>query len=122
MKQNKILKSGTIVYNTNWKLDYKKKTALLRMAELGVNIYSSIGEDDYTLLVPYGLVATDYIEIGYLISQLVDTEFPDGYGLITDIKSEVIKKQDVDLVEFVDSHPHGLKYRVIYANNKDIKK
>jgi hypothetical protein len=106
---------GLIKNGDQWQLTNRRETALLRLAELGVDIYS-LGGDDFTLMVPYDLPADQYIDIGYLIAQLGDEDFPVGYeGLtIKNTPSKVFSEriQGNPPVYFVDGYPQGLKYRV----------
>jgi hypothetical protein len=49
---------------------------------------------DFRILIPHGLSGPEYIEIAYLIAQVFDGKY------------------HRPPLEFVDSYPHGLKYRV----------
>ena len=106
---------GTVKISHQWQLTPRRETAFLRLAELGVDIYT-VGSDDCTLMIPHGLPADHYIDIGYLIAQLGDGDFPAGYeGLtIKDRPTKVYPKRvnGHPPVYFVDSYPQGLKYRV----------
>jgi hypothetical protein len=106
---------GVIKSGDQWQLTHRREAALLRLAELGVDIYS-VGGDDYTLMIPHGLPADHYTDIGYLIAQLGDEDFPAGYeGLtIKGTPSKIYQKriEGHPPVYFVDGYPQGLKYRV----------
>jgi hypothetical protein len=106
---------GEIKYGAKWQITHRIEAALFRLAELGVEIYS-LGGDDFTLMIPRGLPEDHYIDIGYLMSQLGDEEFPDGYeGLTCKQKPSRIYPQKImgnPPVYFVDGYPQGLKYRV----------
>lgn len=105
---------GVIKYNKKWNLTPRREAALKRLAELKVDVYSSINADDYTLLIPHHLDSPQYIEIGYLIAQLGNEQFPHYYDCLSSIETTVFKRERGDPIQvsFVDSHPHGLKYRV----------
>jgi hypothetical protein len=106
---------GIIKSSDQWQLTNPREAVLLRLVELGVDIYS-VGGDDYTLMIPHNLPADYYLDIGYLIAQLGDEDFPLGYeGLtIKNTPSKVYQKRikDHPPVYFVDGYPQGLKYRV----------
>jgi hypothetical protein len=106
---------GVIKRHKAWKRTPKRETALQRLAELKVDIYSSLTEVNYTLLIPHTLSGPEYIEIGYLLAQLDDAQFPEHYACLSDTATKVFKRQKGAAVNvyFVDSHPHGLKYRVV---------
>ena len=104
---------GKISYHKKWELTEKRRAALERLAELGVDVYSSLNEVNYTLLIPHNLIAPQYIEIGYLIAQLGDEVFPEMYNCLSDGDSKVFPRRVAHSpVYFVDSHPHGMKYRI----------
>jgi hypothetical protein len=111
-----VVPHGQITPNAKWQLTERRRAALLRLAELGVDVYSSEGSADYTLMIPHHLPTTSYIDIGYLIAQLGNEEFPEGYeGLADDRPNRVYpgRVRGRPPIEFVDSYPHGLKYRVV---------
>lgn len=106
---------GVIKRHKGWKLTPKRKAALERLAELKVDVASSLTGVDYTLMIPRTLQSPEYIEIGYLLAQLGDEQFPEYYACLSDTETKVFKRQKgaPRLVYFVESYPHGLKYRVI---------
>jgi hypothetical protein len=108
-------RQGIIKSGEQWQLTPKREAALLRLAELGVDIYS-LGGDEYTLMIPHELPADHYIDIGYLIAQLADEGFPTGYeGLTIKNTSSMVYQKRINghpPVYFVDGYPRGLKYRV----------
>ncbi|MCL4300945.1 MAG: hypothetical protein KJ077_34750 [Anaerolineae bacterium] len=111
----KELNPGEIIYNPAWELTRPRKVALERLAELGVRVYSAAGgSPDYTLIIPHSLPSRQYIEIGYLMAQLGDEDFPTDYELLSDIASKIEWERPERRypVEFIDSYPHGLKYRI----------
>ena len=83
-------------FDPNWLTDRRKKV-VSQLTELGVDIYApnpSAKYDEFRIMVPHGLHPRKYIEIAFLMAQLVDENFPQPP------------------VEYVDSYPHGVKYRV----------
>jgi transcription elongation factor Elf1 len=109
------IQSGKITPGSQWELTPARKAALQRLVELGVEVYSLDGQD-YTLMVPSDLPADHYIDIGYLIAQLGDEAFPQGYeGLTIKDKPSAVYEQRMEghpPVFFVDGYPQGMKYRV----------
>ena len=94
------------------RLSKKKKTALERLKEIGIGIYH---EDNELIdfMISHDLMPPSYIEIGFLLAQLSDVGYPEGYTTLGDLPSKIypaIKEQGP--VHFVESYPHGLKYRV----------
>jgi hypothetical protein len=83
-------------FDPNWLTDQRKK-AVSQLTELGVDIYApnpSAQYDEFRIMVPHELHPRKYIEIAFLMARLVDENFPQSP------------------VEYVDSYPHGVKYRV----------
>lgn len=116
IKPNKpAVKPGKIDPGSRWELTPACEVALERLAELGVTVYS-LGGDDFTLMVPHDLPGDHYIDIGYLMAQLGDEVFPQGYeGLSIKHKPGKVYENRVDgnpPVYFVDGYPQGMKYRV----------
>ncbi|MBE7473589.1 MAG: HEAT repeat domain-containing protein [Anaerolineales bacterium] len=97
--------------------EIKVKVALARLKELKVDV-SSLKDNAYTLLIPHELKSPEYVEIGYLMAQLVDVPFPQRYAPLTDVPSLVVPHQRKPCAEFRDSHPHGLKYRIYNSKHK----
>jgi hypothetical protein len=106
---------GVIKRHKSWKLTPKRKAALARLAELKVDVSASLRGGDYVLLIPHTLISPEYIEIGYLLAQLGDEQFPQHYACLSDTETKVFQRQKGDPrpVYFAESYPHGLKYRVI---------
>ncbi|MFN8528671.1 MAG: hypothetical protein U0670_08685 [Anaerolineae bacterium] len=107
--------AGQITYNDRWILTPARKLAIARLAELGVDISSSADQANFVLMIPFDLPAPDYVEIGYLMAQLGDENFPvDYFYLSFNIASNVIppKPKSGLPVEFADSYPHAMKFRV----------
>ena len=104
---------GVIKRSKKWRLTPKREAALKRLVELKVDVYSA-GTNDYTLLVLHDLSSPEYIEIGYLIAQLGDEQFPENYSCLSGTETKVFKTKRSDPlpVWFVESYPHGMKYRV----------
>jgi hypothetical protein len=89
-------------FDPDWLTEGCKK-AVSRLTELGVDIYApnpSARYDEFRIMVPHGLHPKKYIEIAFLMAQLVDENFPQSP------------------VEYVDSYPHGVKYRVKDTDGK----
>jgi hypothetical protein len=83
-------------FDPNW-LTERRKHAVAKLTELGVDIYApnpSVKYDEFRIMVPHELHPKKYMEIAFLMAQLVDENFPPSP------------------VEYVDSYPHGVKYRV----------
>jgi len=118
-KSNKDVKirPGQITYNPQWELTPRRKTALLRLAELGVDVYSSAESENFRLLVPFNLHPDVYVEIGYLIAQLGDEDFPNGFHhpiAGSSVKSALFDSKPgiPSPVCACDSLPQGLRYVV----------
>ena len=89
-------------FDADWLTNQRKKV-VLQLTKLGVDIYApnpSAKYDEFRIMVPHGLHPQKYIEIAFLMAQLVDENFPQSP------------------VEYVDSYPHGVKYRVKDANGE----
>jgi hypothetical protein len=83
-------------FDPKWLTDRRKKV-VSQLTELGVDIYApnpSAKYDEFRIMVPHELHPRKYMEIAFLMAQLVDENFPQSP------------------VEYVDSYPHGVKYRV----------
>ena len=86
----------TFNFDAEW-LTARRQKIIAQLAELGIDIYApnpSAKYDEFKIMVPHGLHPATYIEIAYLMAQLVDENFREP------------------LVEYIDSYPHGVKYRV----------
>jgi hypothetical protein len=86
----------TFDFDAEW-LTSQRKEILSRLIGAGVDIYAPTQDAknlSFRIMLPHGLHPATYIEIAYLMSQLVDENFPEP------------------LVEYVESYPHGVKYRV----------
>ncbi len=91
-------RQGEITFDldVDW-LTNQRRRAISRLAELGVDIYApnpNAQGKEFRIMIPHGLHPTRYIDIAYLMTQLVDEDFREP------------------LVEYVDSYPQGVKYRV----------
>lgn len=85
-------------FTAEW-LTPQRQAVLEQLTERGVTLYDpnplvESTDWDFRILIPHDLKATEYIEIAYLIAQLLD------------------EKYQRPLIEYVDSYPLGLKYRV----------
>jgi len=75
----------------------QRKEVIAQLTKFGVDIYApnpSVKYDDFRIMVPHELHPATYIEIAYLMAQLVDENFLEPK------------------VEYVESYPHGVKYRM----------
>jgi hypothetical protein len=124
IKRGTMNKPGEITYNSNWKLTNKRKVALLRLAELGVDVYSSVSSDNFRLLVPFDLHPDVYVEIGYLMAQLgEEADFPNLFHHpISDIPSKLFdRRMGYDsAVSAADSVTGGFRYTV--TPKKELKR
>lgn len=90
----------------------RRTLAIKRLKELKVRVAAD-HEDYVELLIPHQLVAECFIEIGFLMAQLTETAFPDGSAPIADsVPSAVLPVGSHPAVRFVESYPHGMKFRV----------
>lgn len=107
---------GNVKYHPNWRLTDKRQKALQRLAELRVRIRSDFKGHDFTVLIPQDLLAPEYLEIGYLLAQLGDEEFPERYQCLSEHDDDsAVFPPDRTLappVTFIESYPHELKYRI----------
>ena len=90
----------------------RRQLVIERLKELKVQVYSdNQGNDQF--LVPHKLVSIQFIEIGYLMAQLVDRPFPEHYSPLAEtVESTVLPLWSNPALDFVDSHPHGMKFRI----------
>lgn len=82
-----------------------RRAALTRLVELGVRIYSlnpAVKDLDIRAVIPLGRHPSVYIDIAYLMTQLVDEAF------------------EITPVEYIDSYPHGIKYRARIPTQDEI--
>ncbi len=105
---------GIITYSDQWRLTPRRRFALERLAELGVNVTSSLGGGDYTLTLPLRLPPARYVEIGYLIAQLGDEFFPEECEPICDVPSQVYpgREHRFPPVVFLGVQKQGLVFRI----------
>ncbi len=87
-----VLTPGEITYNKKWKLTRRSRAILTRLAQLGVNVFSSLNAANYVLMVPNDLFPSQYDEIERLMASL--------------------GKEVRASVDYIDSHPHGSKFRI----------
>ena len=86
----------TFDFDPEW-LTAERQKIIAQLAKLGIDIYApnpNAKYDEFRFMVPHGLHPATYIDIAYLMAQLADENFRGA------------------LVEYVDSYPHGVKYRV----------
>jgi len=111
--KNRPSRCGIVKFSNTWNLTPRRCAAIVRLAEMGVDIYSNTGE--YTLLIPHELHDGLYLDIGYLMAQLGDDDFPTGYaGLTADLPGRKYPKRanDEATIYFSESLPDGFRYRV----------
>jgi hypothetical protein len=86
----------TFNFDPEW-LTTRRQKIIAQLTEFGIDIYApspSAKYDEFRIMVPHELHPAKYIDIAYLMAQLVDESFREP------------------LIEFVESYPHGVKYRV----------
>jgi hypothetical protein len=84
--------TGEITYNEKWNLTPRIKDLLEQVSRFGVNIYSSLGESNYTFLVPSYLSHEEYNEVERLLREV----------------GKAVQRK----VNYVDWYPHGTKFRI----------
>jgi hypothetical protein len=89
---------GQITFNFDsaWLTDQRKKV-ISRLTEFGVDFYApnpTAQGKEFRMMIPHGLHPTVYIDIAYLMAQLVDQDFRGPF------------------VEYIESYPQGVKYRI----------
>jgi hypothetical protein len=90
----------------------RRNLAIKRLKELKVSV-SADHEDYIQLMIPHKLVAECFIEVGFLMAQLTEALFPDDYTPIAEsVPSSVLPVWSNPAVKFVESYPHGMKFRV----------
>ena len=92
----------------------KRAAALARMRELNVEIKEKERFTNFTLLS--SKTTADAVEFGFLLAQLNEHEYPEGFASLgSNPYSKVYGKPvkgKLPPVQFVESYPHGLKYRI----------
>jgi hypothetical protein len=92
----------------------RRNLAIKRLKELKVNV-STTHKDYIQLMIPHGLGSASFIEVGFLMAQLTQASFPDNYAPIADsVLSSVLPVRSNPVVQFVESYPHGMKFRVYW--------
>ena len=95
-----------------WISDPRRKIVLERLNELGVGI--DFKEEHLTLWLKYGWENRAYLEIGYLLAQLTDGQYPDDFfETIAERKSKIFQEEHAEKsqpLQFRDNHPHGMKF------------
>ncbi len=93
----------------------KRQTALERMKELGAIEFRE-WEKGVDITVPHSMGVTQGIEFGFLLAQLSEHEYPEGFGSLSSSPDSKVYGKPVwgvaPPVHFVESYPHGMKYRV----------
>ena len=97
----------------------RRNLAINRLKELKVRVAGET--DEYiSLNIPHNLDAECYIEIGILMAQLTAFSFPEDYAPVADsVPSAVLPDWSKSAIEYPDSHPHGMKFRVYRHVNKE---
>ncbi len=106
-------KKGKIVINPKWDLTEKRRVALERLSELNVSVRSHIQEADYLIEIPLRAAYPEYIEIGYLIAQLGDENFPKD--CIPFSRNDAGRYSPV---RFKESHPAYMQFVVKLAKDR----
>jgi hypothetical protein len=88
----RVREIGRITYNEKWILTHKIENLLGQLVKFGVDIFSTMGGSDYTILVPLDLSRDQLDEVDVLLKKL---------------STEVIGK-----LEYIDWYPHGWKFRI----------
>ncbi|HRE47544.1 MAG TPA: HEAT repeat domain-containing protein [Aggregatilineales bacterium] len=93
-------------------VETRRNLAIKRLKELKVSV--SVEHEDYIqLMIPHKLAAECFIEVGFLMAQLTEASFPDAYAPIAEsVPSSVLPVWSDPIVEFVESYPHGMKFRI----------
>ena len=114
-------KKGKIVLNPNWDLTEKRRVALERLSELNVSVRSHVGKSDYLIEIPLRAAYPEYIEIGYLIAQLGDENFPkDCIAFSSNVPSSLLPEKwgKHPPVRFKESHPGYMQFVVTLAKDR----
>ncbi len=113
-------KKGKIVINPKWDLTEKRRVALERLSELNVSVRSHALRADYLIEIPLRENYSEYIEIGYLIAQLGDENFPRDCEAFTDPLSVILpwKKGKYPPVRFKESYPDYMLFVVKLAKDR----
>ena len=90
--------TGQIFYNEKWELTPRIKDLLEQLVEFGVDISSTIGGDDYTMLAPPDLSREQQDEVDGLMKKLA--------------------KEVGGRLSYVDWYPHGWKFRIYPRKRK----
>lgn len=89
----------------------KKEMALDRLREIGIKVEEE--PDFYDFKAPRDLNRPRFIELGYLLACLAAHEFPTNFTSLCDLPSKMDDEAKGDSpVEFVESYPDFLLYRV----------
>ncbi|MEP6986190.1 MAG: HEAT repeat domain-containing protein [Chloroflexota bacterium] len=88
----------------------RRRFTVQRLKELGVNVTT---DDDFDrIYIPHELPHPAYLEIGYLMAQLTDQHFPQGYSPFSDVPSVVIPTRGEPDIQFRESYPAYMKFMV----------
>jgi hypothetical protein len=112
---------GKIVINPDWDLTERRKVALERLSELDVSVRSHNSKSDFLIEIPLRSAYSEYIEIGYLIAQLGDEDFPKGCETLTrNVPYSLLPGTEgkYPAVRFKESHPDYMQFVVTLAKDR----
>lgn len=90
----------------------RRDIAIKRLRELKVTVSTQHKDYDH-LMIPHDLSGDSFIEVGFLMAQLVEIPFPDHYAPMTDrVSSAVLPQWSSPVIKFVESYPGGMKFRI----------
>ncbi len=108
--------AGKVKFGDTWELSPRRCAAIVRLAELGIDLYST-GRASFSLFVPWKIDDISLVEIGFLMAQLGDDDFPAGYEtfIVGDSARKYPRRKDGShALYFSESFPQGVRYRVEY--------
>ena len=88
----RVREMGQITYNEKWNLTPPIEALLEKLAKFGVDVFSTVGGSDYTILVPLDLSSEQQDEANDLMREL--------------------GKEAKGNVNYIDWYPHGWKFRI----------
>lgn len=93
----------------------RKKLAIDRLKELGAEVWEQEGY--YRVRIPHQAKADEYLEMGYLMAQLVDTPFQEHCATFADVPSLVMPDVPYKTIESRDSDPGAMRF-IIYPKGQ----
>ncbi len=101
----------------SWSASEKRAFVFQRLQELGVDV--QFKEDALTIWVPFGMEDLAFMEIGYLLAQVGDEDYPEHFykGLSEKHGSKLFPGKDARYyprqpLEYCDAAPHGMKLKL----------